>query len=242
MQTTGASVAEVRCQRGQEVSQAGGCPRVRVDSRRVQGMGTAEAGRMEAFPGVGVSQGQGSQECPQGEGFLGRRVMGSWTNMAPQCGRSRPVRGRRLHQPARRFIPPHPHAGARRGAHRQACGPAWRGRGTPPPQGSTPPSPQQGSGLPRLGPCRLGRPCRPPRPPPWPPASDERPAREEPLQAPRRRTWCGRRALAGPENAACPRPRRRNEGWLPVQSDSWWLTFLLTTALSGEGTGTNLIF
>lgn len=143
--------------------------------------------------------------------------MGSRTNRAPQSGRSRPVRGRRLHQPARRFIPPHPHAGARRGAHRQACGPAWRGRGTPPPQGSTPPSPQQGSGLPRLGPCRLGRPCRPPRPPPWPPASYERPAREGILQAPRRRTWCGGRALTGLENAACPRPRRRNEGWLPAQ-------------------------
>lgn len=54
-----------------------GVPRVRVYSRRVQGKGTAEAGRMEAFPGVGVSQGQGSQECPQGEGFSGRKVMGS---------------------------------------------------------------------------------------------------------------------------------------------------------------------
>lgn len=127
------------------------------------------------------------------------------------------MRGRRLRQPARRFIPPHPHAGARRGAHRQACGPAWRGRGTLPLQGSTPPSPQQGSGLPRLGPYRLGRPCRLPRPPPWPPASDERPAREGLLQAPRRRTWCGGRALAGLGNAACPGPRRRNEGWLPVQ-------------------------
>lgn len=63
---------------------------VRVYSRRVLGIGAAEAGRMEAFPRVGVSQGQGSQECPLGEGFSGRKVMGSWTNRAPQSGRSRP--------------------------------------------------------------------------------------------------------------------------------------------------------
>jgi hypothetical protein len=51
-----------------------------VYSRRVQGQGAAEVGGwggMEAFPGVGVSQGQGSQECPQGEGFSGRKVIGS---------------------------------------------------------------------------------------------------------------------------------------------------------------------
>lgn len=40
---------------------ASGCFRSRVYSRRVQGKGAAEAGRVEAFPRVGVSQGQEGQ-------------------------------------------------------------------------------------------------------------------------------------------------------------------------------------
>lgn len=151
--------------------------------------------------------------------------------------------GRRLRQPARRFIPPHPHAGARRGAHRQACGPAWRGRGTLPPQGSTPPSPQQGSGLPRLGPCRLGRPCRPPRPPPWPPAIDERPAREGGKYY---RLRAGALGVEGAHSPGWRTPRARVRAGAAktgfrCSSDSWWLNLLLPTALSGEGEGTNLM-
>lgn len=85
----------------------------------------------------------------------------------------------------------------RRSAHRRACGPAWRGRGTPPPQGSTPPSLRPGWWPPPPAPCRPPRRRRPPRPPPWPgrPATSPRRERARP-PAPRRRTR-GRRALGG---------------------------------------------
>lgn len=44
-----------------EVSRQVGVSGARVYSRRVQGKGAAEAGRVEAFPRVGVSQGQEGQ-------------------------------------------------------------------------------------------------------------------------------------------------------------------------------------
>lgn len=48
-----------------------GVPGVRVYSRRVQGKGTAEAGRMEAFPGVGVSVSRaGKSGVSPGRGLL----------------------------------------------------------------------------------------------------------------------------------------------------------------------------
>lgn len=95
--------------------------------------------------------------------------------------------------------PPRPHAGPRRSTHRRACGPAWRGRGTPPPQGSTPPSLRPGWWQPLPAPCRPPRPRRPPQPPPWPgrPATSPQRERARP-RAPRRRAreGCARGGLA----------------------------------------------
>ena len=89
-------------------------------------------------------------------------------------------------------------ASARRSAHRRACGPAWRGKGTPPPRGSTPQSPRQGWWPPPPAPCRPPRRRRPPQPPPWPgrPATSPRRELARP-RAPRRRTPRGGRALGG---------------------------------------------
>lgn len=152
------------------------------------------------------------------------------------------MRGRRLHQPARRFIPPHPHAGARRGAaltdrlvaqhgveeaHLHLRAPhhrllsrargclawalvAWGARA-----------------------AHLGLPH----------------GRRRATSARREKGYYRLRAGAlGVEGAhsqgwRTPRARVRagaTKAGFRRSSDSWWLIFLLTKALSREATGTNL--
>lgn len=136
---------------------------------------------------------QGWPGAERGEGA------GWWAGVGGPAPRPRPLPG-----------PPRPHAGPRprrRSAHRRACGPAWRGRGTPPPRGSTRPSPRLGWWPPPPAPCRPARRRRPPRPPPWPGRPATSPQRERARSRPPRRRTCGAGARsAGSRSGPCAAP------------------------------------